>query len=527
VIEATISRKHVVPFDPARAAARAREIIAILGRGSHTRRLTDGDLADLRHVGEELWRTLLHPTVQGELRRQSGSLLIELDESLVALPWELLYDGQQFLCRRFAVGRTVRSSEPRRGEERRAVGTPIRVLVLACDPRGDLAEVQREGEAIARELELHRTVRARLMSAPDCETICRQLKDYDVVHFAGHADYVRASPGSSGWHLADGKLTGDQIAGLAGGRPMPMVVFSNACQSGVAEEWGAPDGSGDSQRAYGLAGAFLLAGVRHYVGTQWEVVDGHSAVFATEFYKDLSLGQSIGAALQHARDAVVQRGGERQLAWASYVLYGDPDARPLTRPEQRRALSIPSAAKIAARASAPWKRPLPQTESGLAAPGVPRSGGTLRPALIGAGVGLLVTAVVAVALFQVRSRPAPNLALLGVRAASENHRDAATRLEACLEGALGGGPAPLVPSSQVAALQRTARAVELDDARAQDLGRALGARFVLYGSVGEVAELRLRDVGRDRQLTVDRVDLDDLPARCAAEAQRIQGLLSR
>ena len=209
-----------------------------------------------------------------------------------------------------------------------------------------------EGEAIIDELEKHATVKARLSTAPDRAFALRYLKDYDVVHFAGHADYVAAEPGKSGWTLADGKLAADEIVTLGGGRPMPMIVFGNACQSGHTAAW-----DGDTTAVFGLANAFLTAGVRHYIGTQWEVVDGQSALFAGEFYRHLTDGKAIGAAVRHARAAVVERAGETALAWASYVLYGDPDVRPLHRPEHKGKLSIPSGLKIAARASAPWKRP--------------------------------------------------------------------------------------------------------------------------------------------------------------------------
>src|SRR5437016_3294692 len=101
IIEATVSHKHHIGFDAPRVAAQAREVISLLGRANRSRRLSLESLADLRHVGEELWRALLPAEVQAELRRQTGPLLIELDEALVALPWELLYDGKQFLCRRF------------------------------------------------------------------------------------------------------------------------------------------------------------------------------------------------------------------------------------------------------------------------------------------------------------------------------------------------------------------------------------------------------------------------------------------
>src|SRR3954468_18985829 len=252
----TMSRKHTLPWDPAATAATATAIVDLLARGNRARSLSDKNLDDLKHRGEELWRTLIPTELHKELVR-GESLQLELDEALVAVPWELMFDGKEFLCRRLSIGRIVATRQPRRGDERRTVGTPIRVLVMAADARGDLPEVRKEGDAIIDELEKHATIKARLATAPDRAFALRYFKDYDIVHFAGHADYVAAAPGESGWTLADGKLTADEIVKLRGGGPMPMIVVGNACQSGHTAAW-----NGDTTQVFGLANAFLTAGVR-------------------------------------------------------------------------------------------------------------------------------------------------------------------------------------------------------------------------------------------------------------------------
>lgn len=370
----TLSHKQSLPFDGERVAELGREALAILTRGNKARKLTASNLADLRHVGEELLRALVPPEAQEELRRGSGPLTLELDEALVAVPWELLHDGERFLCRRWDIGRQVATQLPRRGTVARSVGTPVRILVLLSDTRGDLQGVHAEGEAIGAELDKHQAVRARVTSAPTAEFVRRHLKDFDVVHFAGHADHDAGAPAEGGWQLDGGKLTAGEIAGLGGGRPMPILVFSNACQSGHTEPWTADSASS----VYGLPSAFLIAGVRHYLGTQWEVVDGQSATFAAAFYAELVAGASIGAAVRRAREAVVAAGGEGDLAWASYVLYGDPSFAPLKRDEAR-ALRIPSAKQLDARSSAPWKRPRVRESTSLATRGARQAGALVAP----------------------------------------------------------------------------------------------------------------------------------------------------
>jgi CHAT domain-containing protein len=524
----TMARKYTLPYDAAAVAQASRAVVEVLARGNRARTLSDKNLEDLKHHGEQLWRALIPTELQADLAR-GDTLALELDEALVAVPWELMFDGAHFLCRRLSIGRIVATRQPRRGDERRTVGTPIRVLVMASDPKSDLPEVRAEGEAIIDELEKHATVKARLSTAPDRAFALRYLKDYDLVHFAGHADYVAAEPGTSGWTLADGKLTADEIVKLGGGRPMPMIVFGNACQSGHTAAW-----DGDTRAVFGLANAFLTAGVRHYIGTQWEVVDGQSALFAGEFYRHLTDGKAIGAAVRHARAAVVERAGETALAWASYVLYGDPDVRPLHRPEHKRKLSIPSALEIAARASAPWKRP--------AATGARAVGGAIErverrlPAWVPAALGGIAAGLVGVtvAAWLMHRKPAPlggqptlaGVAVLPLSTGdSANDQSHARDLEGCLPLQLSTDHVAVVPPEKMMTLQAQTNGV-YDKASARAFGLAVGAKWVLFGNVvGGVAHLTVAEVVNDRAIYEDRFRIDDPRARCvelaAATAARL------
>ena len=524
----TMARKHTLPYDAAATAATARAIVDVLARGNRARTLSDKNLDDLRHHGEALWRTLIPAELHGELQR-GDSLALELDDALVAVPWELMFDGAQFLCRRLSIGRIVATRQPRRGDERRAVGTPIRILVMAADPKGDLPEVRHEGEAIIDELEKHATVKARLSTAPDRAFALRYLKDYDVVHFAGHADYVADAPEKSGWTLADGKLAAEEIVKLGGGRPMPMIVVGNACQSGHTAAW-----DGDTTAVFGLANAFLTAGVRHYVGTQWEIVDGQSALFAAEFYRHLTDGKAIGAAVRHARAAVVERAGETALAWASYVLYGDPDVRPLHRPEHKAKLSIPSGLRIAARASAPWKRPAATGARALQKLDTAerRLPAWIPAALAGLAAGLVGVTLAAWLMHRKAAPPTgqPTLAGVAVLAFSTGDSPAdqqkARDLEGCLPLQLSTDHVAVVAPEKLMTLQAQTNGV-YDRASARALGLAVGARWVLFGNIASgTAHLTVAAVVNDETVYADSFPLDNAASRCksfaAAAAPRLR-----
>jgi CHAT domain/Domain of unknown function (DUF4384) len=103
---------------------------------------------------------------------------------------------------------------------------------------------------------------------------------------------------------------------------MPALVFANACQTGRTGE--SDQGAECGERVYGLASAFLLAGVRHYIGSFCDIRDEAGGVFAQGFYGALAQGSGVGIALRQARLASIDRFGEAQLNWASYMLYGAP-----------------------------------------------------------------------------------------------------------------------------------------------------------------------------------------------------------
>ena len=98
---------------------------------------------------------------------------------------------------------------------------------------------------------------------------------------------------------------------MGGTGSLPALIFSNACQSARTEEWGISENV--QNEIFGLANAFILAGVKHYIGTFWEVLDEPSRRFALEFYKHMLNGLSIGDAVRQARLAVIDEYGEETI----------------------------------------------------------------------------------------------------------------------------------------------------------------------------------------------------------------------
>jgi tetratricopeptide (TPR) repeat protein len=278
----------------------------------------------LRDTGQLLYDELLTLQAKKDLKgTQAEDLVLSIDDGLVQIPWELLFDGEQFLCQRFNMGRLVKTRQKITSVSERRLEKPLKMIILT-DPKGNLKDANEEGKRIREEMDKSSSlIHANHKSGhTNVEYVKEKIRNFDIVHYAGHADYDQKDPSRSGWIFEGGKFTSSDIIQMAGAKPFPALVFSNACQSGQTEEW--KIGEGYSKRIYGLANAFLLAGVRHYIGTFWEVLDKPSSLFSREFYRAMTEGCPIGEAVRKGRMSLIREYGEDTIVWASYMLYGDP-----------------------------------------------------------------------------------------------------------------------------------------------------------------------------------------------------------
>src|SRR5262245_44493761 len=68
---------------------------------------------DLQRLGSVIFSHLLTEPSRTRLRTAAPcALYLRLDEQLLAVPWELAYDGTDFLATKFCVGRQVITSQP-------------------------------------------------------------------------------------------------------------------------------------------------------------------------------------------------------------------------------------------------------------------------------------------------------------------------------------------------------------------------------------------------------------------------------
>lgn len=302
-----------------------QEIILILNRASRTNTAGQDLVKKLAKSGQLLWDALLTKPVKDKLKStQIQDLILSLDEELINIPWELFYDGANFLCLNFNLGRLVRTRNTDTPVACRGFSSTPKMLVLA-NPTDDLKSAYLEGVNIKNQFDRKRNnVHIDFKSTHiDKMYVKKNICDYDIVHFAGHCEYAPADPENNGWVLSDGKFSVSDILAMGSAASLPTLVFSNACNSAVDAE--NPLDCDYQEKNYSMACAFLFSGVRHYIGAIRRIEDPAGLVFSKEFYTQLISGKSVGECMKLSRLKLMREYGIASIHWANYLLYGDPN----------------------------------------------------------------------------------------------------------------------------------------------------------------------------------------------------------
>jgi CHAT domain-containing protein/Tfp pilus assembly protein PilF len=314
----TMRQIEDVDADHGPISRRCRQMVQYINQANRRGALSSEVLEQLQETGQLLRDDLFSATIKERLNSEAGkTLVLSIDEDLAHIPWELLHDGSRFLGQHFITGRVVRTRQPLASAAARPLSFPLNALVLA-DPAGDLSAAYEEGLAIRDRMELRPDLLQTSFRSDGVgsEFLKAKLRRYDLVHFAGHVD------SGEGWRLTRDWLGAGAVRAMAGTGSMPALIFANGCQSAGSRNTQV-QGRFQSD-LFDLANAFLVSGVKHYIGTFWDIPDEAGRLFALCFYQELLAGRSVGGAVHAARLSVIEQFGEASIIWAGYLLYGDP-----------------------------------------------------------------------------------------------------------------------------------------------------------------------------------------------------------
>jgi hypothetical protein len=284
---------------------------------------------DHREPLEDFGRCLFDNLMTGELahfiRELPGprAIMVDMPESLLWLPVEAMFDGQEFLGTRHAIGRRITAWEGGRAKRPsvRMDGRDRPAFLLVAGYAEDEAffeatrnEIYDLCAAIER-ADVFELRELLVDNALGRSELLRALSAADFIHFSGHSD-AGPEEGRAGWLFETFRLSPEDIASLSGCDP--YMVFSNSCRSSAISNW---------REVRDMVRAFWERGTQHFIGANTRIHYKRAAEFAEVFYKHFLRGESIGESMRQARLAVLKNPAHQDVCWLSYVLYGDPRFR--------------------------------------------------------------------------------------------------------------------------------------------------------------------------------------------------------
>jgi CHAT domain-containing protein len=267
--------------------------------------------SQFRETFASLYQQLIAP-IAGSLP-PSGHLTLSVDTDLQAIPWSLLFDGQNYLIEKYSLsltpGANIQDPQPL------AKRTSALVAGASNFPNSPsfspLPAVESEINAISQELKAKTLINEQFQK----DKLIRIAGSASILHLASHAQ-VSSDPQNTyvlGWN---GKITLSQLEQLIKSRqnnPLELLILS-ACRTAA----------GDRRATLGIAGTAYQAGARSIVASLWVVNDESQAILMSEFYNHLiNKGQSKGEALRQAQLKLLR--SDRYSSpyyWANMVLLG-------------------------------------------------------------------------------------------------------------------------------------------------------------------------------------------------------------
>jgi tetratricopeptide (TPR) repeat protein len=321
-------------------------------------------------VGRTLFQLLVPPSVEPYLRA-SERLVMDLDVSAAAIPWEML-DPQpprgtqreqpwSLDCRLLRKLQLADDPGPgRRDAQAEDAALIISEPVVEREGYGELVGALEEGQLVEGLFAAHPAFGAdntHLHAQERAQSILNALhaRDWRVLHIAAHGEPEDwDGKGSAGGVVLSGELFlgAHEIRAM---RMVPELVFINCCHLANLRTRDKPDAKRRKFEpgafAAGLAAELIRNGVRCIVAAGWAVADKAAHLFAEVFYRELLAGAAFGDAVAAARQAAHTRGGN---TWAAYQCYGDPNWRlRVGTSDSQRPPETPAAGPAAGIASAP------------------------------------------------------------------------------------------------------------------------------------------------------------------------------
>ncbi len=143
------------------------------------------------------------------------------------------------------------------------------------------------------------------------------LRDYDIIHFAGHSYGHDSDPDSTYLLLGEGHDTLFLSSMLAGESRAKLAVLSSCLSARGVQQF---------EGRLGLTYAFAFMGTPNIISSMWEVPDRESGDIFSRFYEHMSEGISSTESLRRAKLEYLDQSalpGKHPYYWAGWTVNGN------------------------------------------------------------------------------------------------------------------------------------------------------------------------------------------------------------
>lgn len=277
---------------------------------------------------KELAKTLFELMIPNDFKlalRNQQNLLLILDQTTAAYPWEMLQDiSVQSVPLSISAGmiRQLTTENFRQvvnytmDNSALIIGNPNTANFLPTLPGASI-----EAELVDKVLS-DAGYQSTLSNNESSSAVIRKLfrSDYKIIHLAGHGVFNTEQPDASGMVIGNNVfLTTKEIRQLSF---IPEMVFINCCHLGNINDVTEAAYQNRYKLAANLGTQLIDMGVKVVIAAGWAINDTAAMEFTEHFYSAMLSGANFGDAVRSARKHCYDH-HPYSNTWGAYQCYGD------------------------------------------------------------------------------------------------------------------------------------------------------------------------------------------------------------
>lgn len=271
----------------------------------------------LQGIGKSIFNSLVPCEVAKRIKKWETGFSVRVSTNEKWIPWELMYDGKDFLGDKFILTRYPRLGDRRNNQDKSRLTHPgVKQINKIVNVVGGSIGKNDTAKASGLFNKLSKFINIKILEAIPISVLVEALEEADILHFTchGHLQPLHLLQISSD-KSPNQNLHIDMVQEL----PLKSgcFVFANACTSSTPIE------AFCEFTSFGWE--FYRHGADIFIGTLGIIPTQHANNFAESLYQELlyeDVKLTIGQAVAKAKKVAAEN---NNIFWLLYCVYGNPD----------------------------------------------------------------------------------------------------------------------------------------------------------------------------------------------------------